>query len=79
MSNPRAICGLCGKSRNEHHKERGEGDSYHWYCHHAETGLQGEFQSEPSEAQIVACLRKELPATLDLLILTWKRAHGHEV
>lgn len=77
MSNP--ICGSCGKSKNKHHKERGDCDRYHWYCYEAETGSEDEFRSEPSDSQIVAYFREEEPAMLEMAIKNWKRSRGHEV
>lgn len=76
MSNPRAICGSCGKSRNEHHKER-QGNDYAWYCYHADTGYQDEFSDEPTNETIVAYLRAKDPVMMESVISEWKELHGH--
>ena len=67
------ICGNCGKPRSHHFREPCGLNNR--YCNQITNG--DVFTAEPSDATLVAWMRKEWPETVKTFIGMWKRQHGH--
>lgn len=61
------ICGNCGKPRSEHVPNMGE------VC----PQQQGYFTSEPSDATLMAWMRKTYSVWVRAAAREWSRHHGH--
>ena len=63
------ICGNCGKPRSEHHTQ-----PMGLFCSWISSGA---FTAEPSDATLIAWMRRNFADAAEIVTQDWKRHHGH--